>query len=83
RLAVAAQGGEQDGDGGEALLLVSKPPDRDVAAALLAELEGRRAVCAFIGLDRELPAPDGVRVVSTLDQAVLAMLATLETPGAE
>lgn len=79
RLAVAAQGGEQ-GDDGEVLLLVSKPPDGDVAAAVLAELEGHRAVCAFIGLDRELPAPEGVRVVSTLDQAVLA---TLETLGAE
>jgi FdrA protein len=63
--------------GKEVLLLVSKPPDPDVAATVLNALGGRRAVCAFIGLDRELDPPAGVRVAATVEGAVLETLDVL------
>ncbi len=75
-----ATAGQEPGDEDEVLLLVSKPPDADVAEAVLAELPSDRAVCALIGLDRELSVPKGVRVASTLDQAVLE---TLDILGAD
>ncbi|HEU4539772.1 MAG TPA: hypothetical protein VFR23_01470 [Jiangellaceae bacterium] len=56
------------------IVVVSKPPDPDVATTLLDALTGRRAVCAFIGLDRPVRPPQGVRVVFTLEQAVLEAL---------
>jgi FdrA protein len=72
RLAIAAEPTRE-----EVLLLVSKPPDPDVAATVLRALEGRRAVCAFVGLERALDAPQGVRVAATLEGAVLETLASL------
>lgn len=67
-----AIGAEPAGDG--PLLLVSKPPSPDVAEEVLGALDGRDAVCAFVGLDETLPAPRGVRVASTLERAVLETL---------
>lgn len=72
RLAIAAEPRGED-----VLLLVSKPPDPGVAATLLTALEGRQAVCAFIGLEHELHAPDGVRIASTLEGAVRETLTML------
>jgi FdrA protein len=77
RLAITAQRGGSADRSDEALLLVSKPPDPDVAEAVLSALGGRRAVCAFIGLDRPLHPPRGVRVTSTLEGAVCETLALL------
>ena len=68
------------------LLLVSKPPAPDVAEAVLDALPSGSSVCAFMGLDRDLDVPDGVRVASTLEGAVLEMLdilgADVPEPGA-
>jgi FdrA protein len=58
-------------------LVVSKPPEPDVARAVLAELDGRRAVCAFMGLDEELDPPEGVGIARTLEEAVLLTLDAL------
>lgn len=63
-----------EADGGHVLLVVSKPPDPDVAELVLEALDGRRAVCAFIGVDGFSHVPQGVRVASTLDQAVIDTL---------
>jgi FdrA protein len=63
-----------EADGGDVLLVVSKPPDPDVAESVLEALDGRRAVCAFIGVDGFSHGPQGVRVASTLDQAVIDTL---------
>ncbi len=60
--------------GDQVLLVVSKPPDADVAESVLKALDGHRAVCAFIGLDRLAHAPEGVRMAPTLDQAVIDTL---------
>lgn len=63
-----------EAEGGDVLLVVSKPPDLDVAESVLDALDGRRAVCAFIGVDGLSHVPEGVRVTSTLDQAVIETL---------
>jgi FdrA protein len=63
--------------GDQILLVVSKPPDPDVAESVLQALDGRRAVCAFIGLDSLPPVPEGVRMAATLDQAVITALELL------
>jgi FdrA protein len=63
-----------EADGDHVFLVVSKPPDPDVAASVLQALDGRRAVCAFIGVDGFAHIPEGVRVASTLDQAVIDTL---------
>src|SRR5690606_25987262 len=60
--------------GDQVLLVVSKPPDADVAESVLKALDGHRAVCAFIGLGRLAHAPEGVRMAPTLDQAVIDTL---------
>lgn len=57
-----------------ALLLVSKPPDPEVAQTILTELEGRTAVCAFMGLREQLQPPTGVTVTRTLEDAALRIL---------
>ena len=63
--------------GDQILLVVSKPPDPDVAESVLHALDGRRAVCAFIGLDSLPHVPEGVRMAATLDQAVINTLELL------
>lgn len=63
----------------EALLIVSKPPARQVAESLLSELEGVTAAAAFVGLDAdEVSAPEGVLLVSSLERAALAILEALD-----
>ncbi|HEX6327574.1 MAG TPA: hypothetical protein VFZ72_13465 [Jiangellaceae bacterium] len=63
--------------GDQIILVVSKPPDPDVAESVLHALDGRRAVCAFIGLDSLPHVPEGVRMAATLDQAVINTLELL------
>lgn len=64
-------------EGKRTLLLVSKPPHPKVARGVLEALNGRRAVCAFLGLDQQLDAPNGVRIASTLEGAVVQTMALL------
>lgn len=64
-----------------ALLVVSKPPARQVAESLLRYMDGMPAVAAFIGLEPStVSAPTGVRLAASLEQAVLAMLQALDRP---
>ena len=64
----------------EVILLVSKPPARDVAADVLAAAGETPLVAALIGLDQDFPAPSGIRLASTLETGVVAVLDSL---GAE
>ncbi len=61
----------------EAILLVSKPPAPDVAAEVLAAAGEIPLVAALIGLDSDIPTPDGVEVASTLEAGVAATLGVL------
>ncbi len=58
----------------EVVVLVSKPPSPEVAAAVLAELAGLSAVVAFLGLadDAGLDPPAGVQLTHSLEGAALA-----------
>jgi FdrA protein len=60
--------------GTRALLVVSKPPSPEIAARVLEALAGGPAVAAFIGLATEPPAPPGVRLARTLEEAALLAL---------
>jgi FdrA protein len=51
----------------KAILLVSKPPARDVAERLL-KVPSKPTVAALMGLREELSTPDHVTVVNTLEQ---------------
>ena len=57
--------------GTDVVLLVSKPPDADAAALVLAECRTTRAVAVFLGLDGLAP-PEGVQLAPTLEQGSLA-----------
>jgi FdrA protein len=65
----------------EALLLVSKPPEPDVAEELLGRIELRPAVAALIGLREEVRTPDGVALARTLEEGVTRMLDGLGRPA--
>lgn len=66
--------------GTDAVLLVSKPPSEAVAGSVLAEVAGKRAVAALIGLADAIPTPDGVTLASTLEGGVTTLLAALGLP---
>ena len=59
--------------GTRALLVVSKPPSPEIAARVLEALAGGPAVAAFIGLATEPPAPPGVRLARTLEEAAAGL----------
>lgn len=61
----------------DAILLVSKPPDPDVARAVVAEAGDTPLVAALIGMDASLDAPASVVQTPTLETGVLAVLETL------
>ncbi|HZD69348.1 MAG TPA: protein FdrA [Actinomycetes bacterium] len=65
----------------EVLVLVSKPPARAVARALLADLGRKPTVAALVGLDDSPPVPRGVRVVGTLEEAAAAAVGLLGAPA--
>lgn len=71
-------------DGGvDAILLVSKPPDPEVARSVLAETGDTPLVASLIGLDPTeagADAPAAVTRVSTLEGGVLAVLRRLGLP---
>lgn len=58
----------------EVILLVSKPPARDVAERLL-KVPSKPTVAALMGLRDELSTPDHVDVVNTLEQGAARTLA--------
>jgi FdrA protein len=78
RLAVRAL--EAD-PGTEVLVLVSKPPARAVAQTLMADLGRKPTVAALVGLDDLVPAPRGVQLVGTLEEAATAAVALLGAPA--
>jgi FdrA protein len=63
----------------EVILFVSKPPDAEVAAAVLAGTGDTPLVAAFIGLDRDVIAPPGVVLADTLESGVVAALRAVHT----
>lgn len=65
----------------EVLVLVSKPPARAVARALLADLGRKPAVAALVGLDDPPPAPPGVHLVGTLEEAAAVAVGLLGKPA--
>ena len=80
KLAVAAMRDDPDTD---AILLVSKPPSARVARAVLTLAGDTPLVASLVGLDDPIDLPDGVEVVTTLEEGVVRALATvgLEPPN--
>ncbi|HEV8652212.1 MAG TPA: protein FdrA [Actinomycetes bacterium] len=74
RLAIEAL--ERD-EATEAILLVSKPPDEDVAAAVLDTAGTKPLVAVLIGLDAPIPERRGVTAAATAERGVLDVLAKL------
>jgi FdrA protein len=82
-------GGRSDGEvkrsprcatdpGTDAILLVSKPPSRQVARAVLDTAGPTPLIAALIGLDAVgFPVPDGVTLARTLETGVVGALAVL------
>jgi FdrA protein len=60
----------------DAILLVSKPPARDVAERLL-KLTSKPTVAALMGLRDPLSTPDHVQVVNTLERGAAVTLAVI------
>ncbi|MDN5747255.1 MAG: protein FdrA [Pseudonocardia sp.] len=73
----------RDDDATEVVLLVSKPPDVDVARSVLAAASGKPVVAALIGLDpTEIYAggtdvPEGVTLAGSLETGVVRALESL------
>jgi FdrA protein len=65
----------------EVLVVVSKPPARGIAQALLADLGRKPTVAALVGLDDSPPAPEGVQVVGTLEEAAAAAVGLFGAPA--
>jgi len=61
----------------EVILVISKPPSPDVAAAVLAGSGKTPIVAALIGLDPATPAPPGVVLADTLESGAVATMRTL------
>ena len=74
KLAVAAL---NDDPGTDAILLVSKPPSPRVARDVVALAGATPMVAALVGLASPIDLPEGVRVVTTLEEGVLQTLAVL------
>jgi FdrA protein len=75
RSAIAAL---RDDPGTDAILLVSKPPSRQVAHAVLDTAGPTPLIAALIGLDAVgFPVPEGVTLARTLETGVVGALAVL------
>jgi FdrA protein len=61
----------------DAILLVSKPPDPEVARAVVAEAGGTPLIAALIGMDAPLDAGTTVHQTPTLEAGVLTTLEVL------
>ena len=71
RLAVAALARDPNTD---VILIVSKPPSPDVAAAVVAEAGDKPVAAALIGLKDPIPVPPTVRLATTLEEGALVAL---------
>jgi FdrA protein len=70
-----------DGDPGtDAILLVSKPPDREVAAAVIAESRSKPVVAACIGMTSADGRLAGAMLASTLEEGASLVAARLGRP---
>lgn len=77
-MAISAVETLREDPGTDAILLVSKPPNRDVAAQVIAAAGDTPLVAALIGLDpATLSVPDTVTLTSTLESGVVATLRAL------
>ncbi len=74
KLAVAAM---RDDPGTDAILLVSKPPSERVAREVVRLAGDTPMVASLVGLSAQLDLPDGVTVVTTLEEGVLRTLDVL------
>ena len=74
KLAVAAMHADP---GTDAILLVSKPPSARVAKDVVGMAAGTPLVAALVGLDTPLDLPDGVEVLTTLEEGVVRALAAV------
>jgi FdrA protein len=81
RMALQALAALDDDPSTDAILLVSKPPDADVARRVLGSCPGKPLVAALIGLDQSWPVGDGVQVARTLEEGVVAALAAVGLPA--
>jgi FdrA protein len=74
KLAVAAM---HDDPGTDAILLVSKPPSERVARDVVGLAGAKPLVASLVGLEARMHLPEGVTVVTTLEEGVLQTLAVL------
>ena len=74
KLAVAAMA---DDPGTDAILLVSKPPSERVAREVVGLARGTPLVASLVGLKSEMDLPDGVTVVTTLEEGVVQTMGVL------
>ena len=77
RMAKAAIAALREDPRTDVILLVSKPPARDVAAEVLAAAGETPLVGTLLGLDSEFPVPAGVVLADTLEGGVTATLDVL------
>lgn len=80
RMARLALRALRDDPATEVVLLVSKPPAPEVAAAVLGDAGPKPLVAALVGLEEPLPAPDRVHVEHSLEGGVLRTLEILGVP---
>lgn len=81
QMAIAAVETLRDDPGTDAVLLVSKPPDRDVAAHVIAAAGTMPLVAALIGLETDsIAVPGNVTLARTLEGGVVATLDVLGHP---
>src|SRR3954453_19317692 len=74
KLAVAAMG---DGPNTDAILLVSKPPSPRVAKDVVGMAGSTPLIAALVGLEAPLDLPEGVEVLTTLEEGVVRALAAV------
>lgn len=74
RMAALALAALRDDPATEVILLVSKPPARSVAERVLALAGETPLVAALVGLDADLPVPEGVCLADTLEGGVVRTL---------
>ena len=77
RMAKLAVASMHDDAATEAILLVSKPPAERVAREVVGLAGDTPMVASLVGLKAELDLPDGVEVVTTLEEGVVRTLALL------
>jgi FdrA protein len=77
RMAKLAVASMRDEAATEAILLVSKPPAERVAREVVGLAGDTPMVASLVGLKAELDLPDGVEVVTTLEEGVVRTMALL------